>query len=120
MTNDSPKSRDIASVISTKRKEAGITAKELAERSNLSPAYISRVESGDFQSLTLPTVRALAEGLGITLRMLLEDLGMLNNEDRPSYKLISQSLRHMGFSDKDAEDVIRYARFLNPKVDDHR
>ncbi len=102
----------IAQFIAEKREQAGLSARELAERSGLSPAYISRLENGEYKSLSLPTVKALADGLGLTLRAFLEEAGLLNNEERPSYKLITQSLRHLGYSDKEAEDVIRYARYL--------
>ncbi len=102
----------IAQFIASKRKEAGLTSKELAERAKLSPAYISRVENGDYKKLTLPTAKALADGLGLSLHAFLQGVGLLNNEERPSYKLITQSLRHMGYSDVEAEDVIRYARYV--------
>ena len=101
----------IAQFIAEKRVQAGLSARELAERSGLSPAYISRLENGEYKSLSLPTVKALADGLGLTLRAFLEEAGLLNNEERPSYKLITQSLRHLGYSDAEAEDVIRYARY---------
>lgn len=107
----------IADFVADKRKEAGLTSKELAERAGLSPAYISRVENGDYKTLTLPTAKALADGLGLTLRAFLQGVGLLNNEERPSYKLITQSLRHMGYSDAQAEDVIRYARFVKTRND---
>lgn len=109
----------IADFIANQRKEAGLTSKELAERSGLSPAYISRVENGEYKSLTLPTAKALADGLGLSLRVFLQGVGLLNNEERPSYKLITQSLRHMGYSDAQAEDVIRYARYVKAS-DDHQ
>jgi transcriptional regulator with XRE-family HTH domain len=113
MTINTPTSSHIiATFVAEKRKEAGLTSKELAERAGLSPAYISRVESGDYKTLSLPSAKALADGLGLTLRSLLQGVGLLNNEERPSYKLITQSLRHMGYSDVEAEDVIRYARYL--------
>ncbi len=117
-TSSSP--QGIADFITRKRKEAGITSKELAERAGLSPAFISRVENGEYKSLTLPTAKSLAEGLGLTLHAFLQEVGMLNNEERPSYKLITQSLRHMGYSDKEAEDVIRYARYVKDHVEPHK
>lgn len=107
--------KPLGAFISKKRTEAGLTPSELSERSGLSPAYISRVENGDYASPSLTTIKALAEGLGLSVRVFLEEAGLLNNEERPSYKLISQSLRHMGYSDTQAEDVIRYARYVKEK-----
>jgi transcriptional regulator with XRE-family HTH domain len=106
---------NISQIIAQKRKEAKLTAKELAERSGLSAAFISRIESGDYESVSLPTVKALAEGLGLTLHALLEAMNLLNHTERPSYKLISQSLRQLGYSDAEAVDVIRYARYLKER-----
>lgn len=106
---------NIAPIIVRKRHEAGLTAKQLAERSGLSTAFISRIESGDYKSMSLPTVKALAEGLGLSLHALLEAMNMLNSTERPSLKLISQSLRHLGYSNAQAEDVIRYARFIKER-----
>ena len=89
-----------------------MTAKELAERSGLSTAYISRLEKGEYPSPSLPSIKALADGLGLTLQAFLQEAGLLNNAERPSYKLITQSLRHMGYSDEQSEDVVRYARYV--------
>jgi len=111
-TSKTPALTHLADFVSKKRNEAGLTSKELAERSGLSPAYISRLEKGDFPSPSLPSVKALADGLGLTLQAFLQEAGLLNNKERPSYKLITQSLRHMGYSDQEAEDVIRYARYV--------
>ncbi len=111
-TNTPSSETKIAKLVTQKREQAGLSARELAERSGLSPAYISRLENGEYKSLSLPTVKELADGLGLTLRAFLEEAGLLNNEERPSYKLITQSLRHLGYSDKEAEDVIRYARYV--------
>lgn len=107
----------LADFVSQKRNEAGLTSKQLADKSGLSPAYISRIEKGDYENPSLPTMRALAEGLGLSLQNLLQEIGFLNNESRPSFQLISQSLRQMGYSDKETEDVIRYARYLREQRD---
>lgn len=117
--NKSTKS-NLAEFIVQKRKEAGLSSKDLAERAGLSPAYISRIENGDYKKLTIPTAKALAEGFGLTLHAFLQEAGLLNNNDRPSYKLITQSLRHMGYSDKEAEEVIRYARYVKQHGKDNR
>jgi transcriptional regulator with XRE-family HTH domain len=112
MQSENSSLTNLAHLIASKRKEAGLTSKQLAERSGLSPAYISRLEKGDYPSPSLPSIKALADGLGLTLQAFLQEAGLLNNAERPSYKLITQSLRHMGYSDEQAEDVVRYARYV--------
>ena len=89
-----------------------MTGKQLAERSGLSAAYISRLEKGEYPSPSLPSIKALADGLGLSLQAFLQEAGLISNAERPSYKLITQSLRHMGYSDNEAEDVVRYARYV--------
>lgn len=106
-------SKSIAKVISTLRENAGMTAKELAEKSSLSPALISRIESDDYTTLSLTTVKSLSEGFGITLSHLLTELGLISaNQSRPSFQMIAQSLRSNGYTEKEAQDVIRYARYV--------
>jgi HTH-type transcriptional regulator, competence development regulator len=118
MTTTQPSQTELAKFVSKKRREAGISSKILAERSGLSPAYISRIEKGDYENPSLPTIKALAEGLGLSLQLFLQETGLLNNnKERPSYKLITQSLRHMGYSDTQAEDVVRYARYVKQQRD---
>lgn len=117
MQNTDTSITNLAHLVSSKRKEAGISAKQLAERSGLSPAYISRLEKGHYPSPSLPSIKALADGLGLSLQVFLQEAGLLNNTERPSYKLITQSLRHMGYSDEQAENVVRYARYVKSQRD---
>jgi transcriptional regulator with XRE-family HTH domain len=114
MTNTKPRTKSqLAEFVAKKRQEANISSKDLSDASGLSPAYISRIERGDYENPSLPTLKALAHGLGLSLQMLLQEAGLLNlNQERPSFQLISQSLRHMGYSTTQAEDVIRYARYV--------
>lgn len=107
----------LADFVASKRKEAGLTSKQLAGLSGLSPAYISRLENGEYPSPSLPSIKALAEGLGLTLQAFLQGAGLINNTERPSFKLITQSLRSMGYSNTEAEDVIRYARYVRSQTD---
>lgn len=46
------------------RKDAGLTQLDLAQKSGLSMALISMVERG-YDRLTRPTLRLLAQGLGV-------------------------------------------------------
>ena len=49
--------------IRRRRRALGLTLEALAERSNLSPHFLSRVETGD-KDLAISTLTALAKGLG--------------------------------------------------------
>lgn len=95
------------------REEAGMTLTQLAERSGLSLAYISKLESGGYQDLSLTSSKSLSKGLGLTLKDFLQRMGFLdNNRERPSLKLLAEALRSNGYSNELAEKVISYARFI--------
>ena len=107
MTNLSKKIKEM-------REEAEMSPSQLAEKSGLSSAYISKLEDGKtYKSLTLRSSKALADGLSLTLKDFLDRLGFLTNNERPSFQmLISQALRGNGYTDKQADEVLRYAQIL--------
>lgn len=57
---------NVGLLISTKRKEKGMTQKELAEKVGVSEATISRWESGEIKNMKRKFVGALANALGIS------------------------------------------------------
>lgn len=57
---------NIGLLISTKRKERGLTQKELASRVGVSEATISRWESGEIKNMKRKFVGALADALGVS------------------------------------------------------
>ncbi len=110
---------DIAQKIKKLREEAGLTLTELARQAELSLAYISKLENGEYQDLSLTSSKSLAKGLGLSLKSFLDRMGFLdNNHERPSLQLLAQALRTNGYSNKQAEAVIEYARYIKkPAVD---
>lgn len=54
------------------RKARNLTQKELAERAGMAQARISKIESGECDSLTVSTVRRLARALDVNVRLELE------------------------------------------------
>jgi len=108
----------IATQMKSLREKSGLTQTELAKEADMSVAYISRLESGGYQSLTLDVCQKLAKGLGLTLRMFLSELGLLNDEKTPDTSLILQNaLRSDGFglSAPEVKDVIQYVEFIRHK-----
>jgi len=57
---------DIGNRIQTIRKASNITAKELAQRIEVSPSFISAVENND-SKLSLKTLGRICEALGVSL-----------------------------------------------------
>lgn len=62
---------DLAINISTKMKELGLTRKKLAEKLNVSSAYITKLLSGN-TNMTLNTMIKVADSLGYKLNVKLE------------------------------------------------
>jgi transcriptional regulator with XRE-family HTH domain len=103
----------IAREIKKLREQSGLTASGLAEKSDLSPAYISKLEDGQYKSLSLTTCKSLARGFGISLRDFLESINFLeNNKNRPSSEMISKSLRANGYTSSEIVKIMEYADFL--------
>lgn len=78
-------------IISTKRKEKGLTQIQLAEILNVSNRTVSKWENGDgFPDITL--LPAIAEALGITIDELLTGNApaSVNNEQKDSSKILHQ------------------------------
>jgi len=107
------------------RIKSGISLSKLAEKSELSLAYISKLESGKYQTLTLTTSRALAVGLGLTLKDFLEKIGFLEKQDKynplrqnSGLQLIASALRSHGYTDQQARNIVSYAKFIKSQPKD--
>lgn len=110
--------RTLAAIIQELREEADLSLSELHRRSGLSLAYISKLESGQYDKLALKlkTAKALATGLGISLRQFFERIGVMegaHQKQLPSTYLLKTALRSKGgLSNKQAEDVLKYVDFI--------
>lgn len=67
--------------IRVKREEKGMTQAELAKKSGLTQATISRIESGEVKQLKSDAIRALAQALGVTTDFLVGDLKHMTFDD---------------------------------------
>lgn len=103
---------NIARIVKELREMAGLSPTELASKSGLSPAYISKLESGEYKSISLKTSKSLAEGLSLTLRDFLTALGMLEDKERPSLHMINHALRSNGYDSEQVTQIIKYAEFI--------
>jgi len=103
--------KDISQVIKKLRENAGISLTELANASSLSLAYISKLEGGEYKNLKLTTSKSLADGLGLSLRDFLGEIDILTEHRKPAMQIVAQALRKDGYTNKDVEEIIEYARF---------
>ena len=107
-------SLNIGSLIRKRRKELNITQEELAELSNLSVNYISKIERIDDQNISLKSLIAIANALNLTLDQLLKDeshnkstvIGLNNSQQ----KLLINDLNQ--FNHKDQFEIIKAIREL--------
>lgn len=107
---------NIASEFKKMRVGAGLNQPQLAEKSGLSVSYISRLENGDYQSLSLDVCQQLSKGLGVTLKSLLETLGLLDGEKTPNANLILQNaLRSSGLTAPEAKEALDYVAYLKDR-----
>lgn len=116
------KTRELALAMKNLRVKAGLSPAKLAERSELSSAYISKLESGHYKTITLATSRALAVGLGLTLKDFLEKIGFLENQDKynplnqnSANQLIASALRGNGFTEQQAREIVEYAKYVKTR-----
>lgn len=71
------KTRDrIGQRIAALRKLAGLSQEQLSERAGLQRTHISRIEAGKY-AVTLETIQAIAEALGMTVDIVDERLSNL-------------------------------------------
>lgn len=104
---------NIASAIRKVRESEGLSASELAQRSGLSQAYISKLEDGKYEAPSIKTCRALAQGLGLTLRDFLDKIGMFDNSHNTNGpQLIGSALRSNGYNEEQVKMILAYADYL--------
>jgi hypothetical protein len=67
--------------------------------------------------LSLKTAKQLSEGLGLTVKQLLERLGLINNGEKPEAgeKMINHALSSSGYTAEQAKQIIEYAEYLKQK-----
>jgi UDPglucose 6-dehydrogenase len=71
--------QQIAQKLREIRQQKELTQNALAERSGVSPAFIYKLEAGEYETLSLETCRQLAKGFEMSLRQLMEVTGLLDD-----------------------------------------
>ena len=83
---------DLGTYLAQIRNDRGYSQRDLAEKSGVSPAEISRVESGKRQKVSPAVLRALAETLVISYPYLLQLAGYMD-EAEPSADPVEEVFR---------------------------
>lgn len=66
---------DIIQAMIDARKQSGLTQKELAERTGINQADISKLENGTANP-SIRTLQRLADGMGMKMKLVFEPIGM--------------------------------------------
>ncbi len=104
---------NLSAALKKVREEAGVSQNELARRADVSVGFISKMEAGQYGTLSLDMCQQLAQGLGVTLKHLLSALGFLEDEKTKNVSLMLRTaLRESGFSSEKTEKVVEYATLL--------
>lgn len=69
----------LGALIRAQRSAAGLSLRDLAERTSISNAYLSQIERG-LHEPSLTVLRAVADALGLPLASLLERAGVLESD----------------------------------------
>ena len=80
--------------IATLRKLAGMSQEQLSERAGLQRTHVSRIEAGKY-AVTLETIQAIAEALGMTVDIIdpgLQDLAPLKRLTPPIKGALGEAL----------------------------
>ena len=72
---------DLATKVRVKREEKGYNQAELAKRTGLTQATISRLESGEVRQLKSEAIKSLAKALGVSVDFLVGDMPKMSFDD---------------------------------------
>jgi len=88
------------------REEAGFSIREAAQKSEVAPSYLSKLEAGDtFSTITVQTLIKLSKAYNIPPIAILKEVGLIDSDEydlpdfsqylRTKYHLSAQAIRDM-------------------------
>lgn len=103
--------------IRRKRKQLGLTQEDLAELSNLSVNFISRIERTNNQNISLQKLEAIARALNVTSIDLIkptESIDKITNQivDKNNYFLNKLIIELKKFPKDQSEEISKYFLYL--------
>lgn len=98
------------------REAIQLSQNELARRSELSVSFISKLEAGEYKTLSIDKSKQLAKGLGLSFRDFLAETGLLEDNSTPNAnQALSAALRQRRFSDTEINEIVGHVEFLASK-----
>jgi len=101
--------KKLGTYLKTLREEAGFSIREAAQKSEVAPSYLSKIEAGDtFSTITVQTLIKLSKTYDIPPIAILKEIGLIGSDEydlpdfpqylRAKYKLPPQAIRDMEFA----------------------
>ena len=98
--------KTLGKYLKTLREEAGFSIREAAQKSELAPSYLSKIEAGDtFSTITVQTLIKLSKTYDIPPIAILKEAGLIDSDEydlpefpqylRAKYHLSPQAIRDM-------------------------
>ena len=95
------------------RESAKLTREALAEKADVSPAFIYKLEAGKYSTLSIDKSRDLAKGLGLTFRDFLEAVGLMEDEATPNANAaLASALRKRKLDDNQINSVVSFIQLM--------
>lgn len=94
------------------REQVQLSQHELARRSEISVSYISKLEAGEVQTLSIDKCKQLANGLGLTMRDFLAFVGLLDDDSTPNAnQMLVGALRQRKLTQSEINEIVSYVDF---------
>ena len=101
--------KKLGEYLKTLREEDGFSIREAAQKSELAPSYLSKLEAGDtFSTITVQTLIKLSKTYDVPPIAILKEAGLIDSDEydlpdfpqylRAKYKLPPQAIRDMEFA----------------------
>ena len=98
--------KKLGTYLKTLREEAGFSIREAAQKSEVAPSYLSKIEAGDtFSTITVQTLIKLSKTYDIPPIAILKEIGLIGSDEydlpdfpqylRAKYHLSPQAIRDM-------------------------
>jgi transcriptional regulator with XRE-family HTH domain len=98
------------------RESANLSRETLAEKADVSPAFIYKLETGVYSTLSIDKSRDLAKGLGLTFRDFLDAVGLLEDASTPNANAaLASALRKRKLDDSQIKEVVSFVEFVERK-----
>jgi len=113
--------KKLGEYLKTLREEDGFSIREAAQKSELAPSYLSKLEAGDtFSTITVQTLIKLSKTYDIPPIAILKEIGLIGSDEydlpdfpqylRAKYHLSPQAIRDMEF----AKEIVE-KKYQTPK-----